>query len=383
MPTLSDLLAVLDRAYPARLAEPWDTGIGLTCGDPAATVRSVLLAVDVDAAVVGEAERLGADLVLTHHPLLFRPVQSVAATTPKGIVLHRLIRAGIAHVAVHTNADRAVAGVNDALAGTLGLHDIRPLVPAPASPLDKVVTFVPVADAPRLVAALAAVGAGRIGDYTEAAFMVNGVGQFRPGPAAHPTIGTAGELERVPETKIEMVAPRSLRATVVAALRGAHPYEEPAFDVVELVPPDEAGTGLGRVGRLAAPMSLTAFAEHVAARLPATAAGVRAGGDPRRVINIVAVCGGAGDGELDAATAAGADAYLTSDLRHHVAAEHLADPDRPALVDVAHWAGEWPWLQRAADTITAALPGSVSVTVSRRCTDPWTVHRRAPTEARR
>jgi len=296
MPTLSDLLAVLDRAYPARLAEPWDTGIGLTCGDPAATVRSVLLAVDVDAAVVGEAERLGADLLLTHHPLLFRPVQSVAATTPKGIVLHRLIRAGIAHVAVHTNADRAVAGVNDALAGTLGLHDIRPLVPAPASPLDKVVTFVPVADAPRLVAALAAVGAGRIGDYTEAAFMVNGVGQFRPGPAAHPTIGTAGELERVPETKIEMVAPRSLRATVVAALRGAHPYEEPAFDVVELVPPDEAGTGLGRVGRLVAPMSLTAFAEHVASRLPATAAGVRAGGDPQRVINIVAVCGGAADG---------------------------------------------------------------------------------------
>ena len=173
-----------------------------------------------------------------------------------------------------------------------------------------------------------------------------------------------------------MVAPRALRSTVVAALRAAHPYEEPAFDVVELVPPDEPGTGLGRVGRLPAPMTLTGFVGYVAARLPATAAGVRAGGDPQRLISTVAVCGGAGDGELDAATAAGADVYVTSDLRHHVAAEHLADPGRPALVDVAHWAGEWPWLQRAADTITAELPGSVSVTVSQRCTDPWTVHRR-------
>jgi dinuclear metal center YbgI/SA1388 family protein len=383
MPTLSDLLAVLDRAYPARLAESWDSGVGLTCGDPAATVRAVLLAVDVDAAVVAEAEELGVDVLLTHHPLLFRPVQSVAANTPKGRLLHRLIRAGIAHVAAHTNADRAVGGVNDALAEALGLRDMRPLVPAPGAPLDKIVSFVPVADAAGLVAALAAVGAGRIGDYTEAAFTLDGVGQFRPGPGANPTIGTVGALEQVPETRIEMMAPRALRRAVVAALRAAHPYEEPAFDVVELVSPDQPGTGLGRVGRLPAPMTLAAFAEHVAARLPATAAGVRAGGDPQRMITVVAVCGGAGDGELDAAAAAGADAYLTSDLRHHVAAEHLADPGRPALVDVAHWAGEWPWLQRAADMITAELPGSVSVTVSQRSTDPWTVHRCAPTEARR
>ena len=382
MPTLSDLLAVLERAYPRRLAEPWDTGIGLTCGDPAMTVSSVLLAVDVDAAVVGDAAELGVDLLVTHHPLLFRPVQSVAATTAKGALLHRLIRGGIAHVAAHTNADRAVAGVNDALAEVLGLRDVRPLVPASAAPLDKIVTFVPVADAARLIDALAAVGAGRIGNYTDAAFTLDGVGQFRPGIGTNPAIGSIGALERVPETRIEMVAPRARRATVVAAIRAAHPYEEPAFDLIELVSPDEPGTGVGRIGELPTPMTLAAFAEHVAARLPATAAGVRAGGDPHRLISTVAVCGGAGDGELDAATAAGADAYLTSDLRHHVAAEHLAEPSRPALVDVAHWAGEWPWLQRAAATITAALPGSVSVTVSQRCTDPWTVHSSAPTEAR-
>ncbi len=294
--------------------------------------------------------------------------------------LHRLIRAGIAHVAAHTNADRAAGGVNDALAAALGLRDVRPLVPAPASPLDKIATFVPVAAAAGVIEALARVGAGRIGEYTEAAFTVDGTGQFRPGPAAHPTIGTVGALERVPETRIEMVAPRALRSTVVAALRAAHPYEEPAFDLIEVVSPAEPGTGLGRVGELPGPMTLTAFTDYVAARLPPTASGVRAGGDPDRVVSTVAVCGGAGDGELAAASASGADVYLTSDLRHHVAAEHLADPDRPALVDVAHWAGEWPWLGRAADMITAALPGSVSVTVSHRCTDPWTVHRPAPAE---
>ena len=286
MPTLSDLLAVLDRAYPRRLAEPWDTGIGLTCGDPATTVSSVLLAVDVDAAVVGEAEELGADLLLTHHPLLFRPVQSVATTTPKGALLHRLIRAGIAHVAAHTNADRAVDGVNDALAQMFGLQNVRPLVPAPAAPLDKIVTFVPVADAARLIEALAAAGAGRIGDYTEAAFILDGVGQFRPGPgatrpsaASERTGAGAGDEDR------------DGRRTGPAGRRGgrdsarAHPYEEPAFDLVELVSPDEPGAGLGRSVRLPTPMSLAGFVEHVAARLPATAAGVRAGGDPQRLIS--------------------------------------------------------------------------------------------------
>jgi putative NIF3 family GTP cyclohydrolase 1 type 2 len=190
-------------------------------------------------------------------------------------------------------------------------------------------------------------------------------------------------LERVPETRIEMVAPRSARSAVLAALRAAHPYEEPAFDMLELVATELPDTGLGRVGRLAEPMTLTSFTELVAGALPATAAGVRAGGDPDRQVNTVAVCGGAGDGELGAAAESGADVYLTSDVRHHVAAEHLADPRRPALVEVAHWAGEWPWLDRAAAVLRSYLPGTVTITVSRRCTDPWTVHRSSsPAELR-
>ncbi|MGH3570182.1 MAG: Nif3-like dinuclear metal center hexameric protein, partial [Pseudonocardia sp.] len=167
------------------------------------------------------------------------------------------------------------------------------------------------------------------------------------------------------------------RAAVVAALRAAHPYEEPAFDVLELA---ELPTtrGLGRIGTLPAPEPLAAFTERVAAALPETAWGVRAAGDRDRLITSVAVCGGAGDSALDAAIGAGVDAYVTADLRHHPAAEHLlagtpAGRPTPALVDVAHWASEWPWCAQAADVVRAALGGSVEVRVSALRTDPWSI----------
>ena len=229
--------------------------------------------------------------------------------------------------------------------------------------------------------ALAAAGAGRIGNYTEAAFTVDGTGQFRPGPGSNPTIGAVGALEQVPETRIEMVAPRRLRAAVVAALRAAHPYEEPAFDVWESASvPDPVPASAGSVTfpRRCGSGNSPSWSRSGCRR---PSAGCCAGGDPERLVRTVAVCGGAGDGELDAATTAGADVYVTSDLRHHVAAEHLADPARPALVQVAHWAGEWPWLSEAARLISDELPGSVAVTVSKRCTDPWTVQVPSPTRA--
>jgi putative NIF3 family GTP cyclohydrolase 1 type 2 len=178
----------------------------------------------------------------------------------------------------------------------------------------------------------------------------------------------------VAETRLEMVLPRGRRAAVVAALRASHPYEEPAFDVLELAP-IPSSRGLGRIGNLPGPERLAAFTERVARCLPATAWGVRAAGDPDRMIGRVAVCGGAGDSALDAALTAGVDAYVTADLRHHPASEHLLRPGAPALVDVAHWASEWPWCEQAAGVVRAALGGSVEVRVSRLRTDPWTLGR--------
>lgn len=378
--TVADVIAALEAAYPPALAAEWDA-VGLVCGDPAEPVTSVLVAVDPVPDTVDEAR--GDQLLITHHPLLLRGVHGVGADTPKGALLHRLIRSGTALYTAHTNADAADPGVSDALAAAIGLDVVGPLVGAPAEPLDKIVTFIPVGPSITLVHdALSAAGAGRVGDYSHCSFATAGTGQFKPLDGAHPVIGEVGRLARVAETRLEMVLPRGRRAAVVAALRRAHPYEEPAFGVLELADLP-SGRGLGRIGALPAPEPLAAFAERVAAALPATAGGVRAAGDPARMIEQVAVCGGAGDSALDAATAAGVDAYVTADLRHHPAAEHLlagtGGRSTPALVDVAHWASEWPWCAQAAGVVRAALGGSVEVRVSRRRTDPWTV---APTVGR-
>jgi len=378
MVRLADVIAVLEAAYPPALAQDWDA-VGLVCGDPDDKVESVLVAVDPVADTVEEALAEGAQLLLTHHPLLLRGVHGVGADTPKGALVHRLVRGGAALFTAHTNADGADPGVSDARAAALGLVVEGPLEAAPSAPLDKIITFVPVGPAITAVhEALAAAGAGAIGDYSHCSFATAGTGQFRPLAGAHPTIGQVGKLERVAETRLEMVLPRARRAGVVAALRAAHPYEEPAFDVLELADLPSS-RGLGRVVTHAEPEPLGAFVDRVAGALPATTWGVRAAGDPQRPVHRVAVCGGSGDSALGAATAAGVDAYVTADLRHHPASEHVlgggVDRPAPALVDVAHWASEWPWCAQVAGVLRAALGGSVEVRVSTRRTDPWTIGR--------
>ena len=262
-------------AYPPDLAQPWDA-VGLVCGDPADAVDRILVAVDATEATVDEAIGLGARLLVVHHPLLLRGVHGVGADTPKGALIHRLIRGGVALFTAHTNADAADPGVSDALAGVLGLTVLGPLEPRPAGVL-----------------------------------------------------------------------------------------------------PDACG--LGRIAELPETITFAEFVDLAARRLPATAWGVRGAGDPERPVRTVAVCGGAGDSLLDAAITAGVDAYLTADLRHHPADEHLRrGRDVPALIDVAHWASEQPWCAQAAGVVTAALGGTVEVTVSNRRTDPWTIAGRTP-----
>ncbi|SHG91223.1 dinuclear metal center protein, YbgI/SA1388 family [Streptoalloteichus hindustanus] len=373
---VADVVAAMEAAYPPALAESWDA-VGLVCGDPDEPVRRVLFCVDPVESTVDEAVEVGAQLLVSHHPLMLRGVNAVPANTPKGRVVHRLVRSGIALFTAHTNADSADPGVSDALARAIGLTVTGPLDPRPADPLDALSTTVPLAHAERVLAALAGAGAGQVGNYGDAAWYVDGTGQYRPLPGAAPALGEIDAVHREPETRIETVLPRRLRRSVLAALRAAHPYEEPAFDLHE-VADLPSSRGLGRIGELPAAEPLSAFVRRVADALPPTAWGVRAAGDPDRPIRAVAVCGGAGDSYLDRATAAGVDAYVTADLRHHPAGEHLARADVPgarvpALVDVAHWASEWPWCDQAAGVVRAALGGTVEVLVSTRRTDPWTI----------
>jgi len=366
-PSLRTVIDTLEAAYPPHLAEPWDA-VGLVCGDPDEPAGTVLVCVDVTDEVVDAAIEAGAGLILAHHPLLLRGVESVAADTPKGRLLHRLIRARCALYSAHTNADKARPGVSDALARLLGLEETVPLVPEPAAALDKWVVMVPEGSADQVSEAMFAAGAGALGDYRDCQWSVVGTGQFLPVDAARPAIGALGELTRIDEARLEMVAPRGRRGAVLQALRFAHPYEEPAFDVFTQAALD-SDLGLGRVGRLARPTTLRAFTEHAAAVLPRAAWPIRAAGDPDAVVQTVAVCGGAGDSAIGAATAAGADVYLTGDLRHHVVDESLR-AGSPALIDAGHWATEFPWCGDAAEVLAGAGCRAV---VYQRPTDPFTL----------
>ena len=380
-PTLAETVSGMESLYPQQWAEAGDA-IGLIVGDPVHDVRLILFAVDPVQVVVDQAIEAQADLVVVHHPLLFRAVHSVAAETPKGRVIHDLIRNDIALYVAHTNADSPPLGVSEAIATALGLSRVRPLAAAPADQLDKVVTFVPKNDTQQVIDALAAAGAGAIGDYDRCAFVGTGEGTFRPGDNAHPAIGTPGRVAVVAESRVEMVLPRSRREAVIAALRGAHPYEEPAFDVLELAGWD-SDRGHGRVGDLAEPVSLREFADTVVATLPPNAIGARVAGDLDRAVHRVALAGGAGDFLMDEARASGADVYVTSDLRHHPASELREHPDAPALVDVPHWAAEWMWLPVVERALTAWLADrgyAVATEVSHLCTDPWN-HRASRSDA--
>jgi len=361
LPVVADVVGVLESMYDPAWARDWDA-VGLVCGDPSAAVKRVLLAVDITDSVVEEALAWRADLVVTHHPLLLRGVHGIAANTAKGRVLHRLVKAGTALFTAHTNADVAARGVSDALARVLGLTDLEPLSADPADPMDKIVTYVPAADVDKVVDTMAAAGAGPAAEYTGVAFVGEPTASFGGGGA---------DLRRV-----EMVAPRPARSAVVAALRTVHPSVEPAIDVYEMAG-WSSPRGIGRVGRLAAPTTLRDFALLVAEALPATAQGVRVAGEPTSEITRVAVCGGSGDGLLAAVRACGADVYVSADLRHHPALEAREEDagGPPYLVDVAHWASEWPWLAGAANRLEGALEAAgtpIEVHVSARCTDPWT-----------
>lgn len=378
VPDLAELLDAMDAWFDPRWAEPWDA-VGLVCGDRNESVERVLLAVDAVPGTVEEAAQFGAQLLITHHPLLLAPVHAVPVDDPKGALVHRMIRSGIAHLVAHTNADVADPGVSDALGARLGLHELRALQAQSELALDKLVVFVPSADAPRLIDALAAAGAGALGDYDRCAWTAEGTGTFRPLSGASPAVGAIGRIEQVAEARVEMVVPAPRRAAVLAALRATHPYEQPAFDLLAQAPvPSRRGTG--RVGELAEALTLREFVERAAAVLPSTASGVRAAGDPDRTVRTVAVCGGSGGSLAEAARVAGADAYLTADLKHHPVLEAVTERGGSgmALVDAAHWATEAPWLDVVADRLRGRFGTTVDIQVSKHVTDPWTLHSSSP-----
>jgi len=330
--SLRQLAEALETHAPSALAEAWDRS-GLQVGDPEHVVTSVLVALDPSPAAVAAARAAGADLLLTHHPLLLRPLDRIDLSTPHGHVVSELLCGGIALYAAHTNLDRAKGGVNDALAGVLGLADVEPLGVGEAQV--KVVVTVPVGYEAPLLSALFAAGAGRVGAYRNCSFLGRGEGTFCPQAGATPFLGEVGRSETVAESRVEVAAPRARLAAVQRALVQAHPYECPAVDVYDLRDPAATGA-LGRVGRLPEPVPLEQWVAAAGRALGVV--GVRWVGAPDTVVRRVAVCGGSGAEQWRPAQRAGADVLVTGDLKYHTALDVAAAGF--AVVDVGHGPGE-------------------------------------------
>lgn len=317
--TLAQIIGSLERLAPTCWAQPGDP-VGLQLGRPTQEVTTVLVVMEVTRAVLTEARRLGAQLIITHHPLLFTPLAQLRTDTPHGGLLAGLLRAEISVYVAHTNLDCAPrVGPAAQLAARLALGASRPLLPLPESARLKLVTFLPAEDVPALREALAQAGAGAIGSYRECAFQVAGQGHFFAPDEATPVVGRAGERNLVPETRLEMVVPAAAQDAVVRALREVHPYEEPAFDLYPLVSlPSEAG--LGRIGTLPAPLAIEDLARQVGAIL-GTPEVQMVGAGP---VETVAVLPGSGRTAVQPALAADADVLVTGELGHHDAAEASA-----------------------------------------------------------
>lgn len=363
-PTAADWLEILDALFPSAWAEGWDN-TGFQVGDRSWTAERVLVALDPTPEVVAEAADRGCGLLITHHPLLFRPRSRLDLADPVARTAADAVRAGVAVAACHTNADVARPGVSDALAEALGVRVTGVLQGTGAGTRVKLVTFVPPGDTPKVLDAMAMAGAGVIGDYTHCSFRVRGTGTFLPGERARPTVGERGALNEVEEDRLEAVVPEARLGAVVRAMVEAHPYEEVAWDAYALAGP--TGLGLGRVGELPEPIPGADLAERCRERLGSA---VRVAGGAHAAIARVALCGGAGASLIPDALRAGVDAYVTGDLKHHEALDAAAAG--LVVVDAGHHGTERPFVPVLAGRLAEAgshLDGEVLVSDVR--TDPF------------
>ena len=353
MPTAADIVASLNRWAPEAQKADFDN-VGLQVGDPSREVTRVIVALDLTPEVIDEAVASGAEMIVTHHPLLFKPLKKLV---PDGFVpalAFRLAQENIAFAAIHTNLDAQFGGVSFALAGLLGLESVTTLAPE-AGMLKKLVVFAPQTHAAGVRKAMAEAGAGQIGDYKDCSFSASGEGRFRATDAATPHVGARGEVHVEPEVRIEVLVERWTLGAVVRAMKEAHPYEEVAYDVYA-VEQSSRTIGYGAVGTLPEPLALDAFLARVASGTEAEV--LRYSAAPEAVISRVAVCGGSGMSFFGAALASGADAFVTGDVTYHRFFEPLdaRGRSRMALIDAGHYETEWVTERLLAEHIAGAFP---------------------------
>lgn len=363
--TVRDIGQFLEEWAPAWTS--WeDDVVGLQIGEPSRSVRRALVALDVTPEVVREAAAMGAELIVSHHPMLLRAPKRIRSDEPLGAMLHQLARKRISVFSAHTNLDFAYGGVSFALAAALGLVGARFLSQRKGL-LAKLVVFVPETHADAVADAMARAGAGLIGHYSDCSFRSTGTGTFRGSKDAHPFFGKPMVLEHAAEVRLEMIVPRALVASAVRAMKAAHPYDEAAYDVF-LVENPSPNSGEGVIGELPRAMKLAPFLALVKNSLGARM--LRFAGGTAGRLRRIAVCGGSGSALLETAIAAGAEAFVTADVRYH--AFHEAN-GRILFVDAGHYETEHVILKPLAERLRAfakAQGDRLTVSVTRQRTNP-------------
>jgi dinuclear metal center YbgI/SA1388 family protein len=364
---LKQIIESLEEIAPLAGAETWDN-VGLLAGDLTQDIGRILLCIDYTPAVAAEGRNLNCDLIIAYHPPLFSAVKRITADGPSSLI-HDAIRRGVAIYSPHTAWDAAPGGANDVLADAVGLIKRAPLrTITPAAKQLKLVTFVPEAQLAAVANALFLAGAGHIGNYSCCSFHASGKGTFLGGVGTNPVVGKAGQLEMTDEIRLETIVPKDRVGDVITALRSAHPYEEPAFDLTVLAAPPP-GTGPGRIGNLPVSVPMTELIVRLKKELNLEA--LLIAGDPNRSVQRVAMCAGAGGEMLDDAIAAGADLYLTGELRHHDAIK--ADRAGMALICTLHSNSERISLMRLKSRLSQAAANLPEVLVSQSDRDPFQI----------
>jgi dinuclear metal center YbgI/SA1388 family protein len=341
------IIELLETWFPPSLAEEWDN-VGLLSGATDWSVGRIGVALNATPEAVRETAGRGPALLISHHPLLFKPIGRVNYQDEVGRTLTEAIKRDVALVACHTNADWAVDGVNDVLARRLGLKDTAPLETMFPDRFKKLVVFVPGSHLDAVSEAIFAAGGGIVGNYAKCSFRHPGEGTYVPLAGADPFAGKVGALSTEPELRLEVRVPVGRVSPVLAAMNAAHPYEEVAFDLLATDRQAPSG-GLARVGALPRPKSLAAFA-----KASAKALGVKSGrfvGDGKATIRHAVVCGGGGAFLLDRLAERRDTALVTSDVKYHEAlkSQEIGVP----IIDLGHYGTERPFAEALAQRLAA------------------------------
>jgi len=364
-PTVAEVLSVIEAWAPREIAWQKDN-VGHLVGRRGVKVRRILVALDVTDEVIAEARHIGAQLLVTHHPLIFQPILSVTDQSRVGRLLLRLTESNIALIVAHTNLDFSKDGVSMALARALGLQELR-FLHTEQGKLEKIAVFVPKDHVDTVSEAMARAGAGIIGEYSNCSFRVEGTGTFKPSERAHPFVGSPGTLEHVDEIRLEMILPSWKRIDVIEAMKAVHPYEEVAYDVYPLVNADP-NYGAGVIGRLPKPVRAESFLRHIRRQLHVEH--LRYVKGKSSTIQSVAVCGGACSDLIKTAIQQNADALVTADISYHTFQEAEGSI---FLVDAGHFETEAVVVSPFALRLERELKQqgfSVSVIVSKEMKNP-------------